>query len=57
MKKLLRFKPVEIDSRVCFFEKHRKIHHYHVRSIALIPRQASHADQQEAVPFPEIFWH
>ena len=57
MKKLLRFKPVEIDSRVCFVEKHRKIHHYHVRSIALIPRQATSVDRQEAVPFPEIFWH
>ncbi|MCK9204253.1 MAG: hypothetical protein M0P58_07450 [Bacteroidales bacterium] len=54
--KLLRFKPVEIRSRVCFIGKSKKILHYQVRSVSLVPQIEAPFKVKPSEQVPEIFW-
>jgi hypothetical protein len=56
MTSLIRFKPVEIDSKVYFIGKKKKLLNYPVRSISLVPEPKSSNGQASPVTVPEIFW-
>ena len=56
MATLIRFKPVEIDSKVYFIGKKKKLLKYPVRSISLVPEPKCLNGQPSAVIVPEIFW-
>ena len=56
MATLIRFKPVEINSKICFIGKKKKILNYQVRSIALVPVPGSKEIIQSFLTVPEIFW-
>jgi len=53
---MIRFKPVEIYSKICFTGKHKKVLQYQVKSISLVPHPASPLNLNSAVKVPEIFW-
>jgi hypothetical protein len=56
MKGLLRFKPVEIDSKVYFTGRKKKMLKYPVRSVSLEPIPGSPNGQKVRMTVPEIFW-
>ncbi|MEI7980046.1 MAG: hypothetical protein WCI71_00240 [Bacteroidota bacterium] len=56
MATMIRFKPVEIYSKICFTGKHKKVLQYQVKSISLVPHPASPLNLNSAVKVPEIFW-
>jgi hypothetical protein len=56
MATMLRFKIVELDSRICFIGKKKKVLNYPVRSVSLIPEPRSGNMQHSALTVPEIFW-
>jgi len=53
---LIRFKPVEIDSKICFTGKNKKVLHYQVKSLSLVPEPNASARLQVSIIVPEIFW-
>jgi hypothetical protein len=56
MAPLIRFKMIEIDSKVFFIGKKRKILRYPVRSISLVPEAENINGEIPRVTVPEIFW-
>lgn len=56
MAHLIRFKMVEIDSKISFNGKKKKNLKYPVRSVSLIPVSALPANLPEIAALPEIFW-
>jgi len=56
MATMIRFKMVELDSRICFIGKKKKVLNYPVRSVSLIPEPKSGNMQHSALTVPEIFW-
>ncbi|MEI7726226.1 MAG: hypothetical protein WCK09_14045 [Bacteroidota bacterium] len=56
METLIRFKIVEIDSKISFNGKKKKTLKYPVRSVSLIPEPKSLAKMQNLATLPEIFW-
>jgi len=56
MEPFLRFKTVEIDSKVYLNGKKRRLLHYPVRSISLIPEPGPVKETVCKVHVPEIFW-
>ncbi len=53
---LIRFKSIEIDSKVCFIGKKKKVLNYLVRSICLVPEPKSLTRNASNFAVPEIFW-
>jgi hypothetical protein len=53
---MLRFKSVEIDSKVFFNGRKKKPLPYPVRSVALVPVPASASVHKSRYTMPEIFW-
>ena len=53
---LIRFKSIEIDSKVCFIGKKKKVLNYLVRSICLVPEPKSLRRNASHFAVPEIFW-
>jgi len=56
MAPLIRFKMIEIDSKVFFIGKKRKILRYPVRSISLVPETENINREIPRETVPEIFW-
>jgi hypothetical protein len=56
MSSLIRFKPVEIDSKICFVGKKKKVLKYPVRSISLVPEPKPVKGGHVQITVPEIFW-
>lgn len=56
MASLIRFKPVEIDSNICFLGKRKRSLKYPVRSLALVPDCKKHGEPVQKFIIPEIFW-
>ncbi len=56
MRKLLRFRKVEIDSYICFIGKNKNVLKYPVRSITLVPIPKSSRMHYSTLTVPEIFW-
>ncbi len=53
---IIRFKLVELDSKVCFIGRKKKVLNYPVRSISLVPEPKSSFLLHSALTVPEIFW-
>lgn len=53
---MIRFKSIEIDSKICFIGRNKKVLHYKVKSISLVPHPASPVPLKLSVKVPEIFW-
>jgi len=53
---LIRFKMVEIDSKICFNGKKKKNLKYPVRSVSLVPVTYLPANITGLSALPEIFW-
>ncbi len=53
---IIRFRPVEIDSKICFIGKKKKVLKYPIRSIALIPEPKFRKGDPATLIVPEIFW-
>lgn len=56
MRKMIRFRMVEIDSYICFIGRHKKMLKYPVRSISLVPIPKSPRVHYSTLTVPEIFW-
>ncbi len=56
MKTMIRFKLVELDSKVCFIGRKKKVLKYPVRSISLVPVPKSSSMLYSTLTVPEIFW-
>jgi hypothetical protein len=53
---MIRFKLVELDSKVCFIGRKKKVLNYPVRSISLVPEPKSTVLLHSVLTVPEIFW-
>ena len=53
---IIRFRPVEIDSKICFIGKKKKVLKYPIRSIVLIPEPKFRKGDPATLIVPEIFW-
>jgi hypothetical protein len=56
MRKMIRFRKVEIDSYICFIGRNKKMLNYPVRSISLVPIPKSPQTHYSTLTVPEIFW-
>jgi hypothetical protein len=56
MAPLIRFKMVEIDSKISFHGKKRKDLKYPVRSVSLVPLSKLSESLPQPPTLPEIFW-
>jgi len=56
MATIVRFKPVEIDSKIFFAGKIKKALPYRVKSLSLVPVTGATARTEIQVLVPEIFW-
>ncbi|MEI7663912.1 MAG: hypothetical protein WCK34_17020 [Bacteroidota bacterium] len=56
MSAIIRFKPVEIDSKVYFIGRKKKILKYPVRSVSLVALPIKPDGEKQQLSLPEIFW-
>lgn len=56
MATMVRFKPVEIDSKIFFAGKIKKALPYQVKSLSLVPVTGAPVRIKIPVIVPEIFW-
>lgn len=56
MTPLIRFKLVELDSKISFIGKKKKVLNYPVRSISLVPEPKTAGIVYPTLTVPEIFW-
>jgi hypothetical protein len=56
MATMIRFKLVELDSKVCFSGRKKKVLKYTVRSVSLVPEPSCSSTNHSSLIVPEIFW-
>jgi hypothetical protein len=56
MATMIRFKLVELNSKVCFSGRKKNVLKYTVRSVSLVPEPSLSPTLRSALTVPEIFW-
>ena len=56
MATMIRFKLVEVDSKICFRGRKKKVLNYPVRSVSLVPEPKLNMISHATLTLPEIFW-